>query len=80
MEIEDGNEKALDLRAPENNVPKPTLKKEMSKARPDYMKLMVTDVNHKGYTPLMVACEQYATVNVSSVVMTRHISHTYLSS
>lgn len=61
MEVDGDNDKALDLRAPENNVSKPSLKKEMSKARPDYMKLMVADVNHNGYTPLLVACEQYAT-------------------
>ena len=53
-------DEALDLRAPENNVPKPSLKKEMSKARPEYLKLMVSDVNHEGYTPLLEACKQYA--------------------
>ncbi|XP_052057851.1 poly [ADP-ribose] polymerase tankyrase-like isoform X2 [Mytilus californianus] len=60
MEVDGDNDKALDLRAPENNVPKPSLKKEMSKARPEYMKLMASDVNHNGFTPLLVACEQYA--------------------
>lgn len=64
MEVDGDNDKALDLRAPENNVPKPSLKKEMSKARPEYMKLMASDVNHNGFTPLLVACEQYATFKV----------------
>lgn len=64
MDVDEDNDKALDLRAPENNVPKPSLKKEMSKARPEYLKLMVSDVNHEGYTPLLEACKQYAIYKV----------------
>ena len=65
MDVDGDNDKALDLRAPENNIPKPSLKKEMSKPRQEYLKLMVSDVNHDGYTPLLVACQQYATFKVN---------------
>jgi hypothetical protein len=61
-------DEALDLRAPENNVPKSSLKKEMSKARPEYLKLMVSDVNHEGYTPLLEACKQYAIYKIKLMV------------
>jgi hypothetical protein len=36
--------------------------------RPEYLKLMVSDVNHEGYTPLLEACKQYAIYKVKLMV------------
>ncbi|KAK3092730.1 hypothetical protein FSP39_006660 [Pinctada imbricata] len=47
-------------KVPDNNVPVPMLKKEGSfKSTAEAIRQMATEVDHNGYTPLLLACKQY---------------------